>query len=210
MFTGIVQGQATLLNKKGNDQLSTFTFKFPESALAKIKEGASIAINGTCLTVTDFNLNENTANFDAIAETLRLTNLRELEIGHTANFERATKFGDEIGGHVMSGHIHCAVEVIKINKTDKNYSLFFKLDKDIKPYILNKGFVGLNGCSLTVGEVTNEFFNVYLIPETLKITTFGSLSIGQKVNLEIDSQTQAIVDTVEKILATKIDIQKNL
>ena len=124
MFTGIVQGQATLLTKKGNHQLSRFSFQFPDGSLENIQEGASIAINGTCLTVTAFNLDKSTACFDAIAETLRLTNLGDLEINHTVNFERAAKIGDEIGGHLMSGHIHCTTEVIKIDKTDKNFSLF--------------------------------------------------------------------------------------
>ncbi len=210
MFTGIVQGQATLVLKKGNNQLSTFTFEFPDSALNKVQIGASIAINGTCLTVTSFDLAKNTACFDAIEETLRLTNLGGLETGQAVNFERAAKFGDEIGGHLMSGHIHCAVKVIRLEKTEKNCSLFFELNDTIRPYILNKGFVGLNGCSLTIGEVTTDFFNVHLIPETLKITTFGNLEIGQNVNLELDSQTQAIVDTVEKILAAKTNIQKSL
>jgi riboflavin synthase len=203
MFTGIVQGQATLSNKTGDDRLTTFEFKFPDGALLNIKEGASIAINGACLTVTGFDLDEHTASFDAIEETLRLTNLSSLKVKHKVNFERAAKFGDEIGGHLMSGHIHSSVELIDIIKTPENCSLYFKLNKDIKPYILNKGFVGLNGCSLTIGEATKEHFSVHLIPETLKITTFGQLSIGDKVNLELDSQTQAIVDTVEKILAAK-------
>ena len=203
MFTGIVQGQAILSHKKGDDRLTTFIFKFPKGALVDIKEGASIAINGTCLTVTDFNLDKDTACFDAIKETLHLTNLGKLEAKHKVNFERAAKFGDEIGGHLMSGHIHSSVELINIIKTPENCSLYFKLNENIKPYILNKGFVGLNGCSLTVGETTKEYFNVHLIPETLKITTFGQLNIGDKVNLELDSQTQAIVNTVENILANR-------
>jgi len=153
--------------------------------------------------VTNFNLSEDTAYFDAIEETLKLTNLGKLKAEDNVNFERAAKIGDEIGGHLMSGHIHSCVELINIIKTPENCSLYFKLEKDIQPYILNKGFVGLNGCSLTIGETTNEYFNVHLIPETLKITTFGQLEIGDWVNLELDSQTQAIVDTVEKILANK-------
>lgn len=203
MFTGIVQGQATLSHKTGNNKLTTFTFKFPKGALLKIEEGASIAINGTCLTVTNFDLNVDTACFDAIEETLRLTNLGKLKTNDKVNFERAAKFGDEIGGHLMSGHIHSCVELINIVKTPENCSLYFKLEKDIQAYILNKGFVGLNGCSLTIGETTNEHFSVHLIPETLKITTFGQLKLGDRVNLELDSQTQAIVDTVEKVLANR-------
>ena len=203
MFTGIVQGQATLINKTGDQNLSTLTFRFPPASLSNIQEGASIAINGTCLTVTGFDLKHQTATFDAIAETLKLTNLGDLTKGDSVNFERAARIGDEIGGHLMSGHIHSSLPILDIKSTDKNCTLYIKLKHEIKPYILNKGFVGLNGCSLTIGEVTEEYFTVYLIPETLKITTFGKLSAGDNVNLELDSQTQAIVQTVERVLALK-------
>lgn len=203
MFTGIVQGQTTLINKTGDENLSTLTFQFPEQSLNNIREGASIAINGTCLTVTGFDLNLQTANFDAIAETLRLTNIGDLQIGDKVNFERAAKIGDEIGGHLMSGHIHSSLTILKTERTTKNCTLFLNMTHEIKPFILSKGFVGLNGCSLTIGEVTENFFTVYLIPETLKITTFGELSAGDKVNLELDSQTQTIVETVARVLALK-------
>lgn len=203
MFTGIVQGQATLTNKKGNNELTTFSFIFPPGALQDITEGASIAINGTCLTVTDFDIQANRASFDAIQKTLKLTNLGSLKIGQHVNFERAAKFGDEIGGHLMSGHIYASIEITKIIKTHENCQIDFKLSKEMKPYILNKGFVGLNGCSLTIGDVSDEYFSVHLIPETLKRTTFGLLNQGEKVNLELDSQTQAIVNTVENYLKTK-------
>jgi riboflavin synthase len=203
MFTGIVQGQATLTDRTGNDQLSHLQFSFPEGALAGINKGASIAINGTCLTVTAFDLTLHTAAFDAIAETLRLTNLRHLKIGDQVNFERAAKIGEEIGGHLMSGHIHAAIKILKIEKTSENCQLFLQLTEQIQPYILPKGFVGLNGCSLTIGEVKKDCFTVHLIPETLEITTFGLLSEGDTVNLELDSQTQTIVDTVQRILSTK-------
>lgn len=203
MFTGIVQGQAVLNDKKGDDKHSSLRFTFPNGALANIQTGASIAINGTCLTVTEFDIENSTACFDAISETLKLTNLGLLKPGDSVNYERAAKVGDEIGGHMMSGHIFCSVELMDIQKSPENCSLFFKLNKDIAPYILAKGFVGLNGCSLTIGEVTEQYFNVHLIPETLKLTTFDTLKLGDKVNLELDSQTQAIVDTVEKVLARK-------
>ncbi len=205
MFTGIVQGIARLSNKVGSEKLTSFTFKFPSDALSGIKEGASIALNGTCLTVTGFNLAENTANFDAIEETLRLTNLGDIKLEQEVNFERAAKFGDEIGGHPMSGHIHSTVVVDNIIKTTENCSFYFKMNTTIQPYLFNKGFVGLNGCSLTIGEVTDNTFNVHLIPETLKLTTFSELVIGSKVNLELDSQTQAIVDSVERILTLKAE-----
>tara|TARA_R110002072_G_scaffold172728_5_gene327069 strand:+ start:12538 stop:13155 length:618 start_codon:yes stop_codon:yes gene_type:complete len=205
MFTGIVQGQATLAYKKNNNASSSFIFNFPSNTLKQIQKGASIAINGTCLTVTDYDIEKGTANFDAIEETLRLSNLGLLAIGDPVNFERAAKFGDEIGGHVMSGHIHSCLKIRKIEKTLENCRIYFELTNEIKPYILNKGFVGLNGCSLTIAEVTETYFSIHLIPETLHLTTFGKLSEKEVVNLEIDSQTQAIVDTVKRILSQKQD-----
>jgi riboflavin synthase len=208
MFTGIVQGQATLVSKTGTSNLSHFCFRFPQGSLDQISEGASIAINGTCLTVTGFDLNESTANFDAIAETLRLTNLGSLSPGDNVNYERAAKIGDEIGGHLMSGHIHSSPSITNIENTTENSTFFINIHEEIRPYILSKGFVGLNGCSLTIGEVTKEYFTVHLIPETLKITTFSTLREGDRVNLELDSQTQTIVDTVSRLLSAQTDISR--
>lgn len=202
MFTGIVQGQATLSSIKKNSTSSSFEFNFPSGSLNDITQGASISINGTCLTVTHHNLEKSSANFDAIEETLRLTNLDMLEVGDKVNFERSAKIGDEIGGHLMSGHIHSKLEVINIEQTLENCRVYLELSDSIKPYILNKGYVGLNGCSLTIAELFDTSFSVHLIPETLKVTTFGHLSIGDRVNLEIDSQTQAIVDTVVRTLSS--------
>lgn len=200
MFTGIVQGQALLTHQEMGKASASFTFNFPKGSLQDIQKGASIAINGTCLTVTEFNLDDSTANFDAIEETLRLTNLASLKIRDLVNFERAAKFGDEIGGHTMSGHIHSCIKIMKIEKTSENCRIYLALPEEIKPYIFNKGFVGVNGCSLTVAKVTDEYFSVHLIPETLELTTFGELSENNFVNIEIDSQTQAIVDTVKRVL----------
>ncbi len=203
MFSGIVQGQATLLAASGDTQLRHLCFAFPNGQLSDIRTGASIAINGTCLTVTGYNLEESTANFDAIAETLRLTNLGELVPGDHVNFERAAKFGDEIGGHPMSGHIHSTSELLKIEKNRENCTLYLSVPQGTRAYLLPKGFVGLNGCSLTIGQVSHDHFTIHLIPETLKVTTFGQLKIGDRINLELDSQTQTIVDTVTRILANQ-------
>lgn len=201
MFTGIVQGKAELISKTGDQNLSHLIFRFPPGSLDQIQKGASIALNGTCLTVTGFDSNKHTATFDAIFETLNLTNLSQLKTGDEVNFERAAKIGDEIGGHLMSGHIHSTLTISRIEKSPENCSLYLEIDDAIKPYFLAKGFVGINGCSLTIGEVTDNFFSVHLIPETLHITTFGNISVGDKVNLELDSQTQAIVDTVRRYIA---------
>ena len=137
-----------------------------------------------------------------MAETLAKTNLGRLTEGSEVNLERA-RFGDEIGGHVMSGHIIAQTPVTRIEQSEHNRTLWFALPAELKPYVLTKGFIGLDGCSLTIGSVTEREFNVHLIPETLQRTLFGSRQVGDCVNVEIDAQTQAIVDTVERVLAQR-------
>ncbi|MCP2040211.1 riboflavin synthase [Neisseria sp. HSC-16F19] len=202
MFTGIVQGLGviTAISQPAPD-FRSHTVRLPEGAADDIQIGASIAHNGCCLTVTAVNGNE--AQFDLMGETLALTNLGDLTVGDAVNIERAARFGDEIGGHVMSGHISATTEITRIEATEHNRTLWFRLPEKLKPYILSKGFVGLDGCSLTIGTVTDTEFNVHLIPETLSRTLFGQRTAGERINVEIDAQTQAVVDTVVRVLAAQ-------
>jgi len=201
MFTGIVQGTAEVLAIEPADQFIALNLEFPASAGTDFAHGASIALNGTCLTVRKFEGSR--VWFDAIASTLKLTNLGELEPGTRVNFERAAKIGDEIGGHLMSGHIIDTVRITAIDRTQTNCCISFERPAKYARYLLDKGFVGLNGCSLTMTDVTDKTFSVWLIPETLERTLFGTVKVGDRVNLEIDPQTQAIVDTVESYLASR-------
>ena len=179
----------------------THTVELPEDMAGDLQTGASVAHNGCCLTVTE--ANGRTARFDLMAETLDKTNLGRLKAGDLVNLERAARFGDEIGGHLMSGHITATTEILRIERTEHNTTMHFALPAALKPYILPKGFVGLDGCSLTIGNVGEDSFCVHLIPETLRRTLFGTRQAGDTVNLEIDPQTQAVVDTVGRILAAK-------
>ena len=112
LFTGIVQGTATVTTFTPiQGDFARLTLAFPENALENLTIGASIAVNGTCLTVVEFDVKKSTASFDMIAETLRATNLGELKVSDTVNYERSTKFGEEIGGHVVSGHVHTTAEI---------------------------------------------------------------------------------------------------
>ena len=138
-----------------------------------------------------------------MAETLKKTNLGELSIGSSVNIERAARIGDEIGGHLMSGHVSTVTRITRIEESEHNKTVWFALPAELKPYILPKGFAGLDGCSLTIGEVSDSEFNVHLIPETLRMTLFGVKQVGDSVNIEIDPQTQAVVDTVARILASR-------
>ena len=179
----------------------THTVELPEDMAGGLQTGASVAHNGCCLTVTE--TDGRTARFDLMAETLDKTNLGRLKAGDLVNLERAARFGDEIGGHLMSGHITATTEILRIERTEHNTTMHFALPAALKPYILPKGFVGLDGCSLTIGGVGEDSFCVHLIPETLRRTLFGTRQAGDTVNLEIDPQTQAVVETVGRILAAK-------
>ncbi len=202
MFTGIVQGTAKIVYIEEKELFRTHVAELPEELLPGLALGASVAHNGCCLTVTA--IEGNRVSFDLIKETLRVTNLGDLQQGDVVNIERAAKFSDEIGGHLMSGHIMTTAEICKIIQSENNREVWFKIqDPEQMKYILHKGFVGIDGISLTVGDVTKSKFCVYLIPETLERTTLGAKKLGHRVNIEIDPHTQAIVDTVERVLAKR-------
>ena len=201
MFTGIVQGVGQIIDIIDQDKLRTYKVKLPAKLTQHIEIGASIANDGCCLTVTDFK--DDWVTFDIMQETLALTTLGSKKLNDLVNIERSAKYGDEIGGHVMSGHVSCRATIIDIQKTATNCQMTLAMPEKFMKYVLYKGFIGIDGASLTVGEVKDNQFNIHLIPETLAITSLGSKKIGDEVNIEIDSQTQAIVDTVERVLATK-------
>ena len=174
----------------------------PEDMLDNLQLGASVSHNGCCLTVTE--VQGDLVSFDLMKETLRLTNLGDLNVGDQVNLERAARFNDEIGGHLMSGHIICTAEVAKILTSENNRQIWFRMPhEDLMKYVLHKGYIGIDGISLTIGEVTRTRFCVHLIPETLQRTTLGTKRLGDKINIEIDPQTQAIVDTVERVLESR-------
>ena len=182
----------------------THTVELPEDMACGLQTGASVAHNGCCLTVTE--TDGRTAGFDLMAETLDKTNLGRLKAGDLVNLERAARFGDEIGGHSMSGHITATAEISRIEANGLNRTVWFRLPENLKGYVFPKGFIGLDGCSLTIGTVSDSEFNVHLIPETLNRTLFGSRRAGERVNVEIDPQTQVIVDIVARILAERAKI----
>ncbi|EMJ5971523.1 riboflavin synthase subunit alpha [Proteus mirabilis] len=200
MFTGIVQGKGRVIAIEDKGDFRTHIIELPSELVNNLETGASIANNGCCLTVTK--IDGNKISFDLVKETLRLTNLGELTVGSEVNIERAAKYGDEIGGHVMSGHIVTTAEIAKIITSENNLQIWFRIfDQTLMKYILHKGFIGIDGISLTIGDVVNNRFCVHLIPETRDRTTLGRKRLGDKVNIELDPQTQAIVDTVERVMA---------
>lgn len=201
MFTGIVQGMAEVVAIEEKQDFRRHVVRLPQALTGGIELGASIAHNGCCLTVTE--VNDDLVAFDLMAETLRLTNLGALQVGDKVNVERAAKFGDEIGGHAMSGHIMCLARVEEVLRTPNNCTVWFSLPAEFAKYVLSKGYIGIDGCSLTIGSVEGNRFCVHLIPETLERTIIQFRQPGDAINIEIDPQTQAIVDTVERVLAQR-------
>ncbi|WP_320827429.1 riboflavin synthase subunit alpha [Reinekea sp.] len=199
MFTGIVQNCTALKIEQTRDQFKSFSIDLTDRQADQLQTGASVALNGACLTVT--RIDAGRAYFDVMMETLRATNLGQLADGALVNVERAARVGDDIGGHLMSGHVASTVTLIEIERPANNCILWFAVDPGQRRYLFSKGYVGLNGCSLTIGEVQADRFNVYLIPETLTVTTFGQAQLGAAVNLEFDAHTQAIVETLERMKA---------
>lgn len=209
MFTGIVQGVGTVVDIIEKENFRTHILELDNSLIDNLQIGASIAHNGCCLTVTAINGRQ--ISFDLMQETLIVTNLGELKVGQAVNIERAARFGDEIGGHQMSGHILFTAQVTEVIKTENNCQIWFSIPQQYQRFVFSKGYIGIDGISLTIGDVkegkqatdkTESFFNVNLIPETLQRTNIGSRKAGDRINIEIDPQTQAIVETVERVLGT--------
>lgn len=201
MFTGIVQAQVEVKELEKKPDLFHIALELPSSLRENIELGASIALDGVCLTVTSEE--DGLVTFDAMGTTLSLTTLGNLEIGSKVNVERAARFGDEIGGHLLSGHILGTCEIAHIETSENNQKNTFRCPTEWMKYILPKGYIALDGASLTIVDTTPSqgTFTVSFIPETLERTTFGWKEVGDRVNLEIDSQTQTVVDTVERVLA---------
>ena len=202
MFTGIVQGTAQIHSIDEKSNFRTQIVKMPQELLADLEIGASVANNGVCLTVTE--INQDLVSFDLMQETLKITNLGQIKVGDLVNIERAMKMGDEIGGHILSGHVYCTAKVVERLPSANNLQIWFELpNADMMKYVLTKGFIAIDGISLTIGEVKAQSFCVNLIPETLHRTLIGKREVGNLVNIEIDPQTQAIVDTVERYMAVR-------
>ncbi|CAM4239152.1 riboflavin synthase subunit alpha [Pseudoalteromonas ostreae] len=204
MFTGIVQTQATVISTNQQQGVMRLVLAVAKQYVTKLELGASIAINGCCLTVVKVeNISDQPlaqVHYDVIDETLQLTNLGKLIVGSTVNYERSITFGTELGGHIVSGHIHCTAQIENIIHTQDNCKIQLCLPSKWQKYVMYKGFVSVNGASLTVGETDEQGFWLHLIPETLAITNIGKAAIGDVLNIEVDQQTYTIINTVENYL----------
>ena len=208
MFTGIVQGirKISLVSDiEGGRKLRIQLDDLSEN----LKHGASVAVNGVCLTTVKFS--KRWAEFDIIRETLNRSNLSALKSGDSVNIERACRYGDEVGGHNVSGHVDCVGNIKKIYNSRNNCNVVISCDKKWMDYLISKGWITVDGVSLTVVDVGDNWFSVSLIPETLKQTVLGLKTECLKVNLEFDYTLKVIVHTIERIMPEiKSNIMSNL
>ena len=196
MFTGIIQGVGEIVSVGESNTVTSVSINLPD--VDGLHIGASVAINGVCLTVVS--INEEQVEFDIINETLNRTNVGDLSAGSLVNIERSLKFGDEIGGHILSGHIMATGIIHSRVESGDQMTVSILASPSTHKYLTEKGYIAIDGISLTVGEVENGIFHLHIIPETLRLTTLGSKQIGDVVNLEIDSNTQLIVETIERLM----------
>lgn len=199
MFTGIVETTGTVLAINSGSDSSRITFAAP-GVLSDAKIGASIAVNGVCLTVTEFDQESFTA--DLMLETLKRSALGALNQGDSVNIERAMPLSGRLGGHIVQGHVDAVATVRSIQPRDDWTLITFDLPQHIARYVVEKGSITVSGVSLTVVKVSEPaeaepWFSVSLIPTTLKDTTLGKIGVGSEVNLEVD----ALAKYVERILA---------
>ncbi|PXW97916.1 riboflavin synthase alpha chain [Sphaerotilus hippei] len=205
MFTGIVQAVATVVALTDRPGLRSFTLEFPPGFIDGQEIGASVACDGVCLTVTAHD-GPQRALFDVMQQSLNLTTLGALQVGSRLNVERAARDGVEIGGHPLSGHVDFQATVLEVRQPENNHVLRIGVPAPWMRYVFAKGYIAINGASLTVAEADRRagWFEVWLIPETLRQTTFGAQAAGAALNVEIERSTQVMVDTVRETLEERL------
>ena len=193
MFSGITTNLGKII-KISRSKNPDFYIK-SDMKLEDVRIGSSIMCSGICLTVTKKENDVFSVNISE--ETLNVTNSSNWKIGSSINLEKSLKLGDEISGHLVTGHIDGISELKKIIKLEKSHLLHFSIPKSLKKFICRKGSISLNGVSLTINDVKNKFFTVNLIPHTYKNTTFSSIRDGDIVNVEIDILARYIDQNIQ-------------
>ena len=201
MFTGIVSGKGHVQKIVRYEDYISLIIKAPKDFSKNLIKGASVAVNGVCLTVkkgkTDI------LEFDVIEETLQKTNLKDISKSSKVNLERSMTAKTEIGGHLVSGHIHGTGEVLKVINRQATKDLQIKIPTSLREYFFYKGYVALDGCSLTIGKVLKTSFYIHLIPETVSVTTFKDIKKGDLINIEVEQSAINTVETVKKIMSQR-------
>jgi riboflavin synthase len=202
MYTGITRGVFPVVDVDERPGAARLTVELSAALAAGVELGASISVDGVCLTASA--IAGNRISFDAIDETRKLTTLGELKVGRVVSVERSARLGDELGGHDVYGHVVGTGRVLARADLGAQLDLTIGVPPEWMRYILHKGFIALDGSSLTVDDVRAAgSFKVHLIPETVRLTSFGHKQVGDRINVELDAKTVAIVDTVERVIAER-------
>ena len=197
MFSGLVQDLGEVVHLSLEDMGTCIEIEVNPKLTIDLNIGDSISVDGVCLTVSSFKASR--LKFDVIHQTLRISNLNELKVGSLVNIERSLRYGGEIGGHILSGHITGTAKAI-IKKNILEMELVIEKQIEWSKYIFNKGYIAINGASLTIAKNEDKTFSIFLIPETIASTNLSLRDKNFAVNIEIDSQTIAIVNTTERLL----------
>ena len=205
MFTGIVAGIFQVESLLKQPSFFTLAVKTSERFSKGIEKGASVCVDGVCLTVTK--QQGHSLSFDVIEETLKKTTLTSLEEGAFVNLERSLTFGSEIGGHLLTGHVSTVADISFVRTWEGNREVEFSLDGFWAKYLIEKTHIAIDGISLTIVSVNNKeqipgkvFFKTQLIPETMRRTTLGKKVQGDTVNLEFNQTTKTVVETTLRTL----------
>lgn len=206
MFTGIVQCIARIASVTDHAGIRSIEIEFPDEFTDGLAVGGSISVDGVCLTATNIR-SQRRASFDVVLQTLAVTTLWSVAVGKLVNVERAAKEGAEIGGHPLSGHIDFSSAIIHVSEAGANKALRIHVPEHFRRYVFAKGYIAVDGASLTISEASKHdgWFEVWLIPETRRVTTLDLKSVGDLVNVEIDRGTQVIVDTVHDTIADALE-----
>ena len=198
MFSGIVQSLGTIVSIDEASEIVTLEVQASEDFTKGLKVGDSVAVDGVCLTLTKSESDR--MFFDAVPETLNKTIIKSYKKETKVNLEPSLRFNDSVGGHIVSGHIHTTGHINQVEIHGDAKDIVIDAGADWGKFLFEKGYIGINGCSITLGEITEGRFIVHLIPETLRATNLDNLIYGDKVNLEFDQNTITIVETTERIL----------
>jgi len=183
MFGGLVETLGVVLEEKMDQACKYLTIQ-PQLAFDDVKMGDSIAVNGVCLTVTQ--IKNNQFDFCLVPETLSRSNLGQLLKSSVVNLERSMKLSDRIGGHCVQGHVDAVGEIIDIQEQGSARLMSVKMPSHLGKYIINKGYIGLDGMSITVVEAKPDYFTVIFIPHTQEVTIVNRYRVGTLVNIEVD------------------------
>ena len=201
MFSGIVQTVGKIESIKDKNNIKTIRIETHGDYLEDIAIGQSVSVDGVCLSLVK--KNKEYCEFEAVEETINRTTLGSYKQGTKVNLEKSLKFGDTVGGHFVSGHIHTKGRIVEVDLIGESKNILVEIEEKWIKYLTEKGYISVNGASITIGKVSKNTFYIHLIPETLKTTNLDDLIYDNYVNLEFDQSTIAIVDTTERLINQK-------